>query len=266
MRVAATCDLHYDLLTSARERQGFEDLLAALAAERPDVLVLAGDVVGLGWNKLGECLKRFSQVSPTRLLVFGNHEHWCADRRSLSHLNQLRDVIIPSGFHLLDSAPFVTGQIGFAGNSLWYDYSLARRPPGQGNDYAGKIYQGRLAWNDAQFVALGMSDGHYAGELLSRLERDIDMLAGKTEKIVAVTHHLGFLDLLPPLADDPGVSFCDAYMGTRRLGELLLSRPKVKVHVCGHSHVAARLNINGLEVVNPGSTYKEKKYALFEIE
>jgi predicted phosphodiesterase len=265
MRIAVTSDIHYDLIASPAERRGFSRFLAALAGERADALIIAGDLVGLGWAMLTECLERFAPVSPVRLMVFGNHDHWCTDRRSPAHLEKLAAMVTCSGFHLLDAGPFLFNGVGFAGNSLWYDYSLAAGPAGPGNDYEGKIFSGRLAWNDAQFVKLDKNDGEYASELLSRLERDIAGLEGQSERIVAVTHHVGFAELLSSVADEPELNFRNAYMGSRRLGKLLLSHPKVKVHVCGHSHRPARLHIDGLEVINPGSSYDEKKYSLFEI-
>jgi predicted phosphodiesterase len=54
-------------------------------------------------------------------------------------------------------------------------------------------------------------------------------------------------------------------MGIEKLGDLLLSRPQVRVHICGHSHMPARFRKNGLEVINPGSTYKQKRFALIEL-
>lgn len=265
VRIAATCDIHYDLLVSARERREFTQFVSALAAERPDVLILAGDVVGLGWKMLGECLNCFSQVSPVRLMVFGNHEHWCATGCSIPHLEALAEIVAASGFRLLDKRPEVVNEIGFAGNSLWYDYTLAAGPLAPGNSYEGKIFEGRLAWNDAQFVKLGMSDKEYTMELIARLEHDIAFIENQSSQIVAVTHHVGFSELLQVSETGPGRDFCNAYMGTEKLGDLLLSRPKVRFHVCGHTHRPARFRKNGLEVVNPGSTYKQKRFALFEV-
>jgi predicted phosphodiesterase len=265
VKIAATCDIHYDLLVSAQQRREFDQFIGALAAERPDVLILAGDVVGLGWNKLGECLERFAGVSPVRLMVFGNHDHWCADRRSLPHLQELAEVVVASGFRLLDHGPEVIAGVGFAGNSLWYDYSLAAVPAAPGDSYVTKVFAGRLVWNDAQFIGLEVSDGEYSRRLLARLDQDLLAIETRSSQIVAVTHHVGFRELLQPHETEPGREFCVAFMGTARLGDLLLSRPKVRVHVCGHSHRPARLRKNGLDVINPGSDYRRKRYSLFEV-
>jgi predicted MPP superfamily phosphohydrolase len=86
MKIAATGDIHYDLIRSPAEHDKFLNFIRGIEREKPDVLVLAGDTVGLGSSKLEECLNLFRGVAPVRLKVFGNHEYWSTEGDTLSNL------------------------------------------------------------------------------------------------------------------------------------------------------------------------------------
>ncbi|MBN2255568.1 MAG: metallophosphoesterase [Deltaproteobacteria bacterium] len=112
MKIAATGDIHYDLLDSGEKKKLFSLFLEKLKAEEADALIIAGDVVGLGWKKLNECLDRFRPVAPVRMMVFGNHDYWAADKNTARHLGQMEKIIAGCGFHLLDKEPFQSGRVG----------------------------------------------------------------------------------------------------------------------------------------------------------
>jgi Icc-related predicted phosphoesterase len=58
----------------------------------------------------------------------------------------------------------------------------------------------------------------------------------------------------------PGWNFCNAFMGSTLLGEMLLRHPKVRYHISGHIHDQKMVKKEHLVSINPGSTYDEKKY------
>ena len=128
------------------------------------------------------------------------------------------------------------------------------------SSYEKKIFGGHIIWNDVHFVRLGKSDMDYTSELNKKLERDIQKLEADVEQIVAVTHHIGFIEMLTMREGFPGLNFCNAYMGSKRLGEMLLNHPKVKYHICGHTHDQKVVRKGSLTSINPGSTYDEKKF------
>ena len=129
MKIAATGDIHYDLIRNPAEHDKFLNFIKRLEEEKPDVLVLTGDTVGLGSSKLEECLNLFRGVAPVRLTVFGNHEYWSTEGDTLSNLRILKSRIENGGFKLLEEEPVIIGGIGFAGNCLWYDYSFSPALP-----------------------------------------------------------------------------------------------------------------------------------------
>lgn len=265
MRIAATSDLHFDLIRTEQDRQDLEQLTISLKAEHPDVLVIAGDTVGLGWPKLPQILETFTGVAPERLIVLGNHEYWSADRDTYKHLDALSEIIQASGFHLLDNTPKIIDDVGFAGNCGWYDYSFAQNNPPPNTSYELKMFQGDIIWNDAFMVRLGRTDPEYSVELLRNLENHLFELERRVERIVAVTHLIGFPEMAIPFKENPLYNFINAYLGSISLGEMLLRHPKVKYHLCGHTHRRFRVEKNHLVSINVSSDYHRKEYIMLEI-
>jgi len=265
MRIIATCDLHYDLLP-AQETKAFRSFVADMAAQHADVLLLAGDTIGLDSHRLPECLDMLAPVAPHKLVVLGNHEYWSHGRDTQAQIDTLSRLFAANGAHLLDSSPYIIGPIGFAGNSGWYDYSFGDILTGTENDYATKRYSGRVIWNDARYVSLGKSDAAFAKELTDRLDKDLVWLSDQppVKHLVAVTHHLAFPQMLWPRCQ--GVyNFIRAFMGSRKLGDMLQQHSMLRYHVCGHTHRYARTQAGALTSINPGSTYQKKRFVLFDV-
>jgi Icc-related predicted phosphoesterase len=260
MKIIATGDIHYDLIRNPEEHKKFVNFINRLKNEEPDVLVLAGDTVGLGSTKLEECLSFFKEVAPIRLKVFGNHDYWTIEGDTSSHLEILKSRIKGCGFVLLEEKPVIIDGIGFAGNCLWYDYSFSPEEIPPRSSYEKKIFGGHIIWNDVHFVNLGKSDIDYTSELNEKLEGDIQRLEADVEQIVVVTHHIGFIEMLTTREGFPGWNFCNAFMGSKRLGKMLLNHPKVRYHICGHTHDEKVVRKGSLISINPGSTYDEKKF------
>jgi predicted MPP superfamily phosphohydrolase len=265
MKITATGDIHYDLMQNREERDAFLHFVRNLEREKPDVLVLAGDTVGLDTSKLEECLDYFQSVAPVRLMVFGNHEYWSTESDTFSHLEIMKKKIKSCGFKVLDENPEIIDGIGFTGNSSWYDYSFASAELPPRSSYEKKTFGGHIIWNDVNFVRLGKADSDYTYELLDKLEADIRKLEPEVEQIIVVTHHIGFAEMLNLWKDFPGFNFCNAFMGSRGLGDMLLRHPKVRYHICGHIHDRKVVTKEHLISINPGSTYDEKKYISFTI-
>jgi hypothetical protein len=100
--------------------------------------------------------------------------------------------------------------------------------------------------------------------LAEKLALQLEGLAERCDAIAAFIHHLPFAQLVP--LDRPDCfAFAAAYMGTGRLGEVLLQTPKLTHVYCGHSHWAHRERIGHIEVINIGSTYVSKKLEVLNL-
>lgn len=283
--IVATADLHYDI---SRSRKPTEQIARDICRMDADALVLVGDSAGADLNILRDCLRLFDGFAGRKLFVPGNHCLWRPDEREDSLARYERTVpavAAEAGFVVLDHEPQIVGHVGLVGSIGWYDYSFRDRTLGIPLDFyrakvapgAARYYNDTHAellerhadqlddrhyaittrWMDGQFVRLGMSDEAFTERLAERLSRQLAALAPKVERIAAFLHHLPFAELVPP--DRPAkFAFAAAYMGSARFGEALLREPKVRNVLCGHSHWPARHVIDGVEVVNIGSTYTHK--------
>jgi 3',5'-cyclic AMP phosphodiesterase CpdA len=290
MRLIATADLHYNHPASSKLADALIDEMNQAGG---DVLLLVGDTAVADGDSLERCLSRFRFAGP-RLFVAGNHELWTHGPDSHRVFTEdLPRRVRELGWQWLQDEPYVgtgeNGDVAIVGSVGWYDYSFA--PAGLGiprRFYEHKVSPGVAArvqeyaplladasdvspsalevvarWNDGRFVKLGRSDDAFLDELLAQLRAQLESLSAASE-IVAAVHHLPFRELLPP----PGGSqwdFAKAYLGSERIGKVLLEFPNVRHLLCGHSHIAAEARVGHVRAVNIGSGYRWKTWKALDL-
>lgn len=286
MRLLVTADLHYN---HPKSRALADDLIDEMNRTGGDVLLLVGDTAITDGDSLERCLGRFQFTGP-KLFVPGNHELWTSTGDSY----EIFETVLPArvralGWHWLQGEPFRIDDIGFVGSLGWYDYSFA--PPELGiprRFYENKISPGsaeRLSecrhlfdvtedispaarkvvarWNDGKFARLGRSDDAFLRELLDSLRSQLEAVRD-ARRVVAAIHHLPFRELLPP-PNKPQWDFAKTFLGSPRIGELLLSFPNVTDVFCGHSHFAAEARIGQIHAANIGSGYRAKTFKVIDV-
>ena len=87
---------------------------------------------------------------------------------------------------------------------------------------------------------------------------------GGVSEVVAAVHHLPFRELLPP-ARAGQWDFAKAFLGSGRIGELLLRFPNVRRVFCGHSHFPAEARVGHVHAVNVGSGYRNKTFLTVDV-
>jgi 3',5'-cyclic AMP phosphodiesterase CpdA len=241
LRIFLASDLHVDTPGNAP----VVEALAALAREdRPDVVVIAGDVCN-GTRKLAATLQRFAEAAPHRIYVAGNHELWATEdgepRARERLFREIPAIAAAAGFHALGTEPLVVGDVGFVGTMGWYDYSFAD-PRWSRAEIATKKSEG-LEWMDARYVrwidpdGRPMPDPDVADLLLEGLRDQIEALAdARLRTMVLVTHVLAFKSLVPPVFVDGHLAFFRAFLGSSRLGEVALTEPRIETALAGHVH------------------------------
>jgi hypothetical protein len=290
MRLLATADLHYN---HPRSRALADDLIDQMNRAGGDVLLLVGDSAVADGDSLEQCLGRFEFAGP-KLFVAGNHELWThgPDSHAL-FTNDLPRRVRALGWHWLQAEPLVApgaaGDVAIVGSVGWYDYSFATPELGiPRRFYEQKVSPGVAArlheyahllegagdvgpaarevvarWNDGRFAKLGRSDDAFLDELLAQLRAQLESVAGAAT-VVAAVHHLPFRELLPP----PGGAqwdFAKAYLGSERIGRLLLEFPNVRHLLCGHSHLPARATVGHVRATNIGSGYRWKTFETLDL-
>jgi hypothetical protein len=254
-----------------------------------DALLLVGDTAGSQGDALERCLSRFEFAGP-KLFVAGNHELWTLEGDSHSiFTEELPRRVRAMGWHWLENQPYIAGDVAIVGSIGWYDYSFAwpalgipRRfyaakiSPGaaerftefaplfsQTDDLSPEALQIIARWNDGRFVKLGRSDDAFLDELLAAMETQLRAVSQMPQVVVA-THCVPLAGLLPPTGRSQW-DFARAYLGSERMGDLILRFPNVRQILCGHSHFPMELTIGPVRAINIGSGYREKKYRLIEL-
>ena len=82
--------------------------------------------------------------------------------------------------------------------------------------------------------------------------------------VVAAVHHLPFREMLPP-PRNPQWDFAHAFLGSGRIGELLLRYSNVRHVYCGHSHFPAETRAGNLHAINVGSGYRWKTFHTLDV-
>jgi predicted phosphohydrolase len=288
MRLLASADLHYN---SAKSRPTAGELIDRLNRESDtaDALLLVGDVAVGDGDALEQCLARIRFAGP-RLFVAGNHELWThgADSHRLFR-DDLPRRVRAAGWHWLQTEPFRLGDVAVVGSVGWYDYSFAQASLGiprrfyaakvspgvaerfgeyahlleQSDDVAPVAREVIARWNDGRFVKLHRSDEAFLDELLAELRQQLDACRG-ARTVVAAVHHLPFRELLPPPRNIQW-DFAKAYLGSERIGALLLEYPNVRHLLCGHSHFPARATVGHIDALNIGSGYRWKTSVTLDV-
>jgi hypothetical protein len=286
MQILITADLHFN---HPRSQALAEDLIQEMNTTGGDVLLLIGDTAIADGDSLEQCLSKFKFNGP-KLLVPGNHELWTKGTDSYQLLKEdFPRRVANMGWHWLPDAPFVTTDVAIVGSLGWYDYSFAQTDLGipqkfyerkiapgvveQFAEYADLIpdldhlspqtRQIAARWNDGIHVKLGRSDQEFLNELLQQLAHQLDALKNHP-RIIAAIHCLPFAQLLPP-RHSAQWDFAKAYLGSKKIGQLLLQYPNIQNLYCGHSHFPAQAQIQHIQAINIGSGYRSKRFVKLEV-
>jgi len=287
MRVLITADLHYN---HPKSRALAEDVIHRMNDAGGDVLLVVGDTAVADGDWLERCLSLFQFPHAPRLFLAGNHELWTHGADSYRLFQQdLPRRIKELGWQWLETEPFIAGSSAIVGSLGWYDYSFAQ-PDLQipRRFYEHKISPGAAArfeefkhlfddssdippaemeffarWNDGRMVKLHRSDEQFLSELLDNLRRQLDQLKSVPNILVA-THHVPFRQLLPP-PHSAQWDFAKAYLGSEKIGQLLLDYANVQNVFCGHSHFPIGAQIDHIRAINIGSGYRMKTFQTIDL-
>lgn len=271
LRIAVTADLHYGTRHTAGNRATL-DLVARLAEQPPDLLILAGDI-GAG-DDFARCLELFDRLPCVKAAVPGNHDIWVRsdDARGDSlavYEEHLPAVCRAHGFVYLDREPLVfpAADLGVVGSINWYDYSWDndRLRAAAPDDWAERLATKRFArgtHNDANFVRWPLDDRSFTDRVVSKLIADLDAALARVSKVVVVVHHPPVRGLLYPAQEPLSVDalMWRAFSGNSRLETELAARAdRVPFVFCGHTHTARTCQVDGMRGINVGGDYHFKR-------
>jgi predicted phosphohydrolase len=264
MRIIATGDLHYGQYP--RFDPQTEVMAADICRGGGDALVLVGDLGSGRTADFERALALFDGFPGRKLLVPGNHDLWTLDGDSAELYERvLPDIAAARGFSYLDEGPVRINGVGFAGSVGWYDYTL-RDPslPADDRWYAAKEYPGVVRWNDRRFVRWRYSDAEFTERCLARLAAHLREAGEGSSRVVCVTHHLPFENMVER-KKLVSLAFCNAFMGSKKTGDLIMRHEKVTHLLCGHSHSQGEYRNGSVLCLKVGASYRKKTFATLDI-
>jgi predicted phosphohydrolase len=270
LRVAVTADLHWG--HGARGDQATRLLCETLHRERPDVLVLGGD---LGTAEhFEECLALFDDLSCKKALVPGNHDLWVEPDDPRGNSLDLYQRLLPAtcaahNVTYLDQVPLLLPQADLAivGSINWYDYSWSiERLRLEVPDWAERLREKRFSrgrHNDARFVRWPLDDVAFTAEVVRVCEQHLAGVLAQVAQAFVVTHHppfygLGFPREHPPSGLDD--LLWDALCGNTAMEQLLTRHAEhIPFVFCGHTHRARENRLGHIRGHNIGGDYHFKR-------
>ena len=267
MRILATADLHWGIGVGEEDvRRLAQEVCSDGAAA--DVLLIAGDVAEE--RRWSECFALFNGFSGMKIACAGNHDIWDKNfwdeayptRESGPSLHIYEELwpaaCASAGWHCLDTGPIVINGTGFVGGMAWYDYTFRNKSLGWPlSAYERKIVPGDWSpvTNDVEYVKLGMDDVQFTDQMVQRISAQIRAIQSDCERVVAITHHPCFKQMLVGSEE-----MWTAISGSARIGELFLACEKTHLYVAGHTHERGprQIQIGQIACLNPHSTYTQK--------
>ncbi|MDD4614760.1 MAG: hypothetical protein PHI40_05050, partial [Caldisericia bacterium] len=184
----------------------------------------------------------------------------------------------------LDKKPLVVNRIGFIGNIGWYDYSFhsssepmvsnkltfIRRDTNQEFSWSEISYSDLTSkelwtmdvhqvptrisvWNDLYYIKwpLHMDDIHFCNTCYETINQHFLDTFDHIDHLVFMSHHALFEKCIvryPSYQDE----FNNAFRGCKFLGDYIISHPKLRKVIFGHTHEAGIYPLGGdIEAINP---------------
>jgi 3',5'-cyclic AMP phosphodiesterase CpdA len=270
LRIAVTADLHFGTRHTAGHRTTL-DLIARLAEQPLDLLLLAGDI-GAG-DDFERCLELFDRLPCKKAAVPGNHDIWVRTGDPRGDSLEVYEQHLPNAcrahdFTYLDRAPLILpdSNLAIVGSINWYDYTwdndlLRAAAPDWEDRLATKRFT-RGMHNDANFVRWPLNDVSFTDRVVTKLAADLDSALAQVANAIVVVHHPPTRGLLFPAKSPLSLDalLWRAFSGNTRLeAELTARAAHIPFVFCGHTHSARTCEINGMRGINVGGDYHFKR-------
>lgn len=289
-KIVLTADLHYGNQASSEgtgpfDRAEHKKFAAMLHAEKPDVLIVAGDCAETAIDEafLSEFLHVYKNPHGASLCIPGNHDMWLESAFSAYNGMELRaagrketwqekydwffGVAKRAGWVGLRNKPWDDGNgLYVVGNMGWYDFSAIDPRVGK----TAEDYERIRDWSD--YGWMGLKNVMSATPMLDvnkkttkELDQSFEKVPNERRGLVVVTHFVG----LPRLMRDADATYPDdgrAYFGNFSIGEKAV-RAGANLYYCGHTHFYKEFKIGETTCICNGSGYGKgsKRYDVFNV-
>lgn len=226
MKILFISDTHLDLNSTSLGYDLLPPFIAYVKRKNPDILIIAGDISDNCKTTINilNILEKELQI-PIRFIP-GNHDTWVnGDKSSWDSYQKFKNhstSLIDKPFHINDEYVAI-------GDSGWYDYSFGPE------SIAKKKFaeEKKKKWKDGIYSRWKRSDEEMTTYMIDKLRLQLEK--NRHKKVIFVNHFIPFYDFITVL-QDVDWNFCNAYMGSKQIGELIQTYPNIEWVVFGHTH------------------------------
>lgn len=238
MKIGLLSDIHVDINFDGKDRVT-PAVCDTIRNNNIDLFITAGDISS-DYKLTLETVDRIEKASGRDcLFISGNHDLWNEKHPETTAMDTYKSM--SSHPHNLSSGPIkLKDGWSAAGDTCWYDYSFGSSSIFSFEDFERRSHNDRV-WQDSIKALWGRTDREVHDWFLKRLESSIDRADGE---VIAVTHMLPIEEFTVPVPHETWDYF-NAFLGSRGLGELLMSRDSVKYSVSGHVHYRKQVEKEG---------------------
>lgn len=220
-------DLHIDVNESILDEYLLDDVVDVLKKKDFDMMVISGDITNDMEKSLQIVEELEYRIGKKVWFIPGNHDVWTLEEEGSK---KAYEKYLNHNSCLVGNPCLIGEDKAIVGSMGWYDYSF--RLDGVKDEKVEMMK--RVLWNDSRFVRWGkMKDKDIMEEVLSQLEKDLEKV--KDRKVWVATHFVPYKEFLT-YKNEYNWDFCNAYIGSKRMGELLDQYENVDVVTFGHTH------------------------------
>ncbi|MEH6939799.1 metallophosphoesterase [Bacillus sp. JJ664] len=226
MKICICSDLHIDFNEKKLGIAFDEEFITFVKKKKPDCVLIAGDIS----NTVQVTLNFIDLVQKaTGIPIYfipGNHDVWAdgvgESTLAIEELEKHPSCLIHHSIELSNNVVIV-------GDSGWYDYSFIDEMKLSEEDIKGFK---DTNW-DGRYTYLKTSDKEYLKECLNRIEDKLKQYESK--QVILVNHFIPREEFLI-WKSDRFWNLCNAYMGSKKIGELIKRYENVSHCIFGHTH------------------------------
>lgn len=262
MRIAWLTDIHLEWLNQKSRKAFFE----AVASERPDVVLLGGDICNHDFLEPW-LVKLQKKVQAPIFFCLGNHDFY---HSSISEVRELARTITANHDQIvwLPACGIVTisDDIGLLGHGCW------------GDGWVGSFFKSPLSLNDFRYIqelaGLGKHDQleqvrRLGSEAADYLAIQVGLAAQRFDKVVVLTHVPPFPEacLYMGKPSEEGLPFFCCKAAGDALRKVAANNPETQFLVLsGHTHDAADVQIaDNLRCVVAEAVYGRPDFRILEV-
>ncbi len=282
MRIASVSDIHLDYKAN---REVFTKMARHIGARRADAVLVVGDVSHLD-QLIVRAIGILAGEAEHVAYVPGNHDLWVdrpgEDLRNdlgfntwQRHDEDLKAMVESAGGYYLPAEPLRLGDVAIAGSCGWYDHSFLEPEFREQIPEAAlreQAFDG-MQWGDRTRTAFRDAEGRLMSnpEVARRMEIALDAQLGSlerdptVERVVCATHHQQYESTVRRVGTLPW-EFFNAFMGSRRMGEVIDKYFKVRHAIYGHTHALGDYRVGSRRVFGTPLGYPRERKGVSEEE